>query len=260
MYAKKSLGQNFLKSKSALLSIIKAGEVTSDDTVLEIGPGRGALTEEILKAGAKLIAIEKDRELIPFLETKFNKEIKAKQLILIEGDILELDMATIIKSSKLKSSTYKLIANIPYYITGEIIRKFFEEKLSPKLMVLLVQKEVAERIVAKDNKESILSIACKAYATPKIVTKVSRGAFNPAPNVDSAVISFTNISKKLFPTNESESNFFEIMKAGFAHKRKKLGGNLKGFESKLNQEFLKKIRDKRAEELSVDDWIKLSNK
>ncbi|MES2223996.1 MAG: 16S rRNA (adenine(1518)-N(6)/adenine(1519)-N(6))-dimethyltransferase RsmA [Patescibacteria group bacterium] len=257
IYAKKSLGQNFLKSGSALRAIIVAGDIKPGDTILEIGPGKGALTAKILETGAKVIAVEKDRELIPYLEVKFAKEIESKQLTLIEGDILELSAKQILGNI----TSYKLIANIPYYITGEIIRKYFEENIQPEKMVLLVQKEVALRIVARDNKASILSIACKAYSTPRYVQTVKRDAFNPAPNVDSAIIAFENINKELFKKrNTDESRFFEIMKLGFAHKRKKLGGNLKEIANTLNQIKLEEIKDKRPENLIVRDWIDLIQK
>lgn len=266
VYAKKSLGQNFLKSGSALRAIILAGDIKPTDTILEIGPGKGALTAKILETGAKMIAVEKDRELIPYLEEKFATEIKSGQLTLIEGDILELDVKKIFDlyskalSSKLKPESYKLIANIPYYITGEIIRKFFEETNQPERMVLLVQKEVALRIVARDEKASILSIACKAYSTPRYVQTVKRDAFNPAPNVDSAIIAFEHINKDLFKKGgANEDKFFEVMKLGFAHKRKKLGGNLKEIAETLNQTKLEEIKDKRPENLTVTDWIELIN-
>ncbi len=286
MYAKKSLGQNFLKSGSALRAIIVAGEIKPKDIILEIGPGKGALTKKLLETGAKVIAIEKDRELIPYLEEKFSPEIKSKQLVLIEGDILELDMKQIFEKagklvrllgdkkntkkipSKLTTSpahnlslSYKLIANIPYYITGEVIRKFFEEKNQPEKMVLLVQKEVAHRIVARDLKESILSIACKAYSIPKYIQTVKRDAFSPAPNVDSAIIAFQHINKDIFSDIRhpiiSEKKFFEIVKLGFAHKRKKLSGNLKNIKATLNQNKFEQIKDKRAENLMLKDWIEL---
>jgi 16S rRNA (adenine1518-N6/adenine1519-N6)-dimethyltransferase len=283
MFAKKSLGQNFLKSGSALRAIIVAGQIEPNEIVLEIGPGKGALTKKLLETGTKVIAIEKDRELIPYLEEKFATEIKNKQLVLIEGDILELDMKQIFDKvvklvswlvgkqnakkipNKLTTSPthnlylpYKLIANIPYYITGEVIRKFFEEKNQPEKMVLLVQKEVAHRIVARDLKESILSIACKAYSVPKYIQTVKRDAFNPAPNVDSAIISFQHINKNTFEENKiSEKNFFETVKLGFAHKRKKLSGNLKNIKTTLNQSKFESIKDKRAENLNLKDWIEL---
>lgn len=247
MYAKKSLGQNFLRSKAALSAIVKAGMISPEDTVLEIGPGRGALTEALLTSGAKVVAVEKDQELIQVLKDKF----KGQRLDIIEGDILDMS------AKELGLKSYKLIANIPYYVTGQIIRKFLEEERQPSLMVLLLQKEVAERIVARDNKQSILSIAVGAYSTPRYITKVPRTSFSPAPNVDSAVVLFDNISKNFFEINNiNEQEFFTLVKTGFAHKRKKLGGNLKNTPTAKRPAF-DTYKDKRAEELSLEDWKKL---
>ena len=187
MKPKKSLGQNFLTSSKAVFEIVTAGEIVKGESILEIGPGKGALTEELLKAGAKLTVIEKDRELIPYLEEKFAKEIRDKSLSIIEGDVLNLDIESVFK----KNEKYKLIANIPYYITGAIIERFLSIKKKPLLMVILVQKEVAERIVARDKKESILSLAVKFYGIPKLIYKVSAGSFFPKPKVDSAVLKIT---------------------------------------------------------------------
>ncbi|MES2059502.1 MAG: 16S rRNA (adenine(1518)-N(6)/adenine(1519)-N(6))-dimethyltransferase RsmA [Patescibacteria group bacterium] len=255
--AKKSLGQNFLRSQGALRMIVSAGKVKAGDIVLEIGPGRGALTAKLLEAGAKVIAIEKDRLLIPILTEKFQTEIAENKLKIIEGDILEMSAKEIFPHVG-HVGEYKLIANIPYYITGAVVRKFLEEENQPSLMVLLLQKEVAERIVVRDGKASILSMAVKAYSDPRYVGKVERKAFSPVPNVDSAIVAFENISKRFFTENKiEEKEFFEIMKAGFAAKRKKLSGNLKKFAERLNQKYFEEIKDKRAEELTISDWKKL---
>lgn len=255
--AKKSLGQNFLKSAQAIRDIVKAGDVGPQDTVLEIGPGKGALTEALLGAGATVIAIEKDRDLFTHLTEKFQTEINSKKLILTEGDALEFDLP----NSKLLTSGYKLIANIPYNITGLIFRKFLESNNQPERMVLLVQKEVAQRISDK-IKESILSLSVKAYGTPKIISKVPARYFSPAPKVDSAIIAITNISRSNF-TNLTEKRFFDVIHAGFAHKRKVLIKNLEeglGLQKETLQkmwESLELSHNVRAEELKVEDWLKL---
>ncbi|MBP6883806.1 MAG: ribosomal RNA small subunit methyltransferase A [Candidatus Pacebacteria bacterium] len=246
--AKKSLGQNFLKSIPALNKIVEAGEVTLEDVVLEIGPGKGALTEKLLEKAGKVIAIEKDYELCHLLEEKFRKEIQDQKLILLREDILEFQVE--------KNKPYKIIANIPYNITGAILKKFLTEKNQPKLMVLMIQHEVAKRIVATDGKESILSISVKAYGEPKMILKVPARYFSPAPKVDSAVIAIKNISRQKFEENKvNEEKFWEIVKKGFAHKRKKLSGNLKGV---VDFEFLEKFGDQRAENLKLVDWIFLA--
>ena len=151
--AKKSLGQNFLKSEPALNMMCEAGEVSDKDTVLEIGPGKGALTKKLLEKAKRVIAVEKDHELFEFLQEKFVDEIKNGKLELINGDILEFDPTTYYL---LLTTSYKLIANIPYNITGAIFKKFLSSSFQPEKMVLLVQKEVADRVVARApwNKKS----------------------------------------------------------------------------------------------------------
>jgi len=253
--AKKSLGQNFLNSDGALDAIIKAGRVVKGDTVLEIGPGKGALTKRLLNAGANVIAIEKDDRLIPVLEELFVKEIKSKQLILIHGDILEFNPSIY----GLQTTDYKLIANIPYYITGEITRKFLSRDFQPSLMVVLVQKEVAERIISKDKKESILSISVKTYGEPKYIQTVKAGCFFPPPKVDSAILLIDNISKKNFKNTQQEQKFFEIVKTGFAHKRKTLSSNLKKLIPKEKLASIGIKENERAENISLKQWLELTN-
>lgn len=260
MRAKKSLGQNFLKSERALAKIVEAGDLKSGEQVLEIGPGRGALTEKLLATGCKLLAVEKDDELHEFLKQKFEEEIAEGKLILIHGDILSVDLSYYL----LPTTYYKLIANIPYNITGAILKKFLESKNQPERMVLLVQKEVAERIVAKDGRESILSISVKAYGKPKYVERVLAGSFAPAPKVDSAILVINDISKGFFEDlnqKDAEQKFFELLKAGFASKRKKLSSNLSKLYDKNSIETAFKEmslgENVRAEELRLEDWQKL---
>jgi 16S rRNA (adenine1518-N6/adenine1519-N6)-dimethyltransferase len=254
---KKSLGQNFLKSQKALADILAAGEVNAKDLILEIGPGKGALTEKLLEKSGKVVAVEKDAELAEFLKNKLGDAVKKGSLEIIEEDILNFN-PDILKGD------YKIIANIPYYITGAIIRKFSEAEHQPERMVLLVQKEVAERIAARDKKESILSISIKAYGEPKYVAKVPARYFSPAPKVDSAILSIKNISKKIFSENKiSEEKFFEAVKAGFAHKRKVVSSNLKAVFKEKTSECLQNcgIKEKsRAEDLELKDWICLAKK
>lgn len=250
MRAKKSLGQHFLTSQKIVHDIIATAELAFSDTVLEIGPGKGVLTEGLLKKVAKVIAVEKDRELVMALKETFYKETNDKQLILVEGDILTLDLNTIM------SGDYKIVANIPYYITGKFLRNMLSQKKQPTSMVLMVQQEVAKRIVASDSKESLLSISVKAYGTPHYIAAVSKKYFKPQPKVDSAIIKIENISRAFFATID-EDNFFTILKAGFAHKRKLLMRNI---ESLYNQDIkklftsLKISHSARAEELTLNEW------
>lgn len=225
--AKKSLGQNFLNSEAALMKIRDAADPMANDVILEIGPGLGALTKILLAFAGKVIAVEKDDQLYETLGTLFSAECAAGKLNLVHGDILEFDPETLRVYDDGLLATYKLVANIPYNITGAIIEKFLSTTFQPSDMVILVQKEVAERIIARDGKESILSIAVKAYGTPRYVATVKAGSFTPAPKVDSAIIAIENISRNHFTNKHHEEVFFQIVKAGFAHKRKMLAGNLK---------------------------------
>ncbi len=268
---KKSLGQHFLTSKSVLGKIIDAGDPSGDDIIIEVGPGKGILTESLLIFAGKVIAIEKDRMLVTQLREKFSKAITENRLDLIEGDILDFD-PSVMEFYK-RELEYKVIANIPYYITNAIIRLFLESTAQPSTMVLLIQKEVAERIVARNKKESLLSIAVKAYGTPKIVAKVPAGAFNPPPKVDSAILVIEDISKKHFQNkdgtrktpdsakNIDEKTFFAVVRAGFAHKRKKLAGNLTILykKDKIKEVFeqLGMTINTRAEDITMNGWLKL---
>lgn len=256
---KKSLGQNFLTSIPARIAIVNAGKLTPNDIVLEIGPGKGFLTKGLLESGATVVALEKDRELLPVLSETFSKEIETKQLTVIEGDALEFE----ISNHKPVTSNYKLIANIPYYITGAILSLYLSHKHQPTHMVVLVQKEVAERVVARDKKESILSLAVKVYGDPKLVYRVNKGSFNPIPSVDSAVLSIENISRKNFRNKKQEENFFLVVKSGFSHKRKFLISNLKEKIPEINWQelFIKNsLNEKvRAEDVTLAQWLQLSS-
>lgn len=274
VFAKKTLGQNFLKSQKALNQIIEAAGDLKDKTVLEIGPGMGSLTERLIKTPAKeIILIEMDNRLIPILEEKFKKEIKSKKIRMIHDDILKVDLNSI----GIKKGEYSLIANIPYYITGAIIRNVIGGDMYPEKAVVLVQKEVAERIIARNKKESILSIAVKVIGLPKIIDKVPKGAFVPSPKVDSAILLIDKISKDNFlikseaikkdggnesKNNTNEKRFFDILHAGFAHKRKLLKSNLKekGIFSDTEKalELCEIKQDARAEILTLEQWKKLS--
>jgi 16S rRNA (adenine1518-N6/adenine1519-N6)-dimethyltransferase len=256
LFAKKSLGQNFLISPRITETIAHTADLKKGDCVLEIGPGKGMLTRELLKTGARVIAVEKDDRLIPILLENFARETREGRFTLIHGDILEIDLSTVI------TEPYKVVANIPYYITGEIFRLFLSDiKNKPTAILLMVQKEIAQRL--KDTKESILSLSVKAYGSVSIVTHVSRGNFFPVPNVDSTVIHIHSIHDP-FTDSVHEKRFFEIVKAGFAHKRKKLISNLSDvFEKEEILTLFKQnniSENARSEDIPLETWLALAKK
>lgn len=270
---KKSLGQNFLTSEWALQKIVETADIKKDDTILEVGPGKGALTAEILKCEPKkVLAIEKDDSMIPLLQETFHKNIEDGSFILENGDILEFDPDASFLSSPARSGIhvlekgYKIVANIPYYITGHFIRKFLTADNKPSKMVLLIQKEVAERIVAKNGKESLLSLSVKAYGEPKYIMTVNKGSFFPAPNVDSAIIEIDLSQQPInnhFISKEEEQRFFDILHAGFTQKRKMILGNLAeifGGREKTEEKLKNCGIDpkSRAEDMKLGDWKCLS--
>src|SRR3989344_3677536 len=253
---KKSLGQHFLNSEKALCDIMTAASISAGETILEIGPGTGVLTEKLLGTGAAVIAVEKDPRACDVLKEKFSGDIARGRLQLVHGDILDNNLVPV-------ASPYTIVANIPYYITGAILEKFLEHGPRPDKMVIMVQKEVAERIISRDGKESILSISVKAFGTPRMIAKVTRGAFIPPPEVDSAILAIEDISDRSFiQSGIAIDRFFKIVKAGFAHKRKFLIRNLEVVSSQDNLEKvwskLNIKRDVRAENLRTEMWLEIS--
>ncbi len=254
MKAKKSLGQNFLKCSWVSSKMIFAASLQESETVLEIGPGKGALTKSLLRAGAQVIAVEKDERLIEFLKDKFSDEISKGQLVLYNTDIKD-----IIKDMRFLKGLgrYKLIANIPYYISGELLRLFLTLQNKPELIVFLVQKEVAQRVVS--SKESLLSLSVKFFGEPEYIATVGKKCFTPSPKVDSAILKIA--VKKRLPYGELEDEFFKVLHAAFSSKRKKLINNLSPLCDKESlQEFFKGHKwseNLRAEDLSLEKYLEL---
>ncbi len=255
MTAKKSLGQYFLTAPQVIKKTVEAAELTDKDVVLEIGPGDGALTKELIMRAKKVIAVEKDVKLINILKQTFKKEIEKNILELIHDDILLCDFSKL----KLTNKSYKVVANIPYYITGILIRTLLTNKIQPDTIVLIVQKEIAERI-ARDKKESLLSLSVKAYGSPKYIGTIKPGAFRPSPKVDSAILLIKDISRDFF-IDIGEKVFFKAVKTGFSSKRKQVLNNLEKIKDKdsLIQIFNKFGIDTkiRAEDISLETWKKI---
>lgn len=263
--AKKSLGQNFLTSKVAIRDMVDAANIIPGDLVLEIGPGKGALTTEILSRGGRVIAIEKDDRMIPLLKERFSDDISRGALSVVHGDIVGNKVwKTLVREYALVDKNYSVVANIPYYITGLLFRLFLKTGPQPKSLIFLVQKEVAQSAVGKGGKESILSLSLKAYGTPRNVRKVERKLFSPQPKVDSAILAVSDISRRRFATRADERRFFDILHAGFSSKRKTLANNLSKGLGKEKSDIERLLASLtlppavRAEDVGIDDWIRLS--
>ncbi len=254
---KKSLGQNFLVNEGVYKKIVAALEIKRSDMIIEVGPGLGTLTGYLAESGAKIIAVEKDRRLIDWLKKKF--KAFSNRIEAIEDDILRMD----IKKLGIRENDYKVVGNIPYYITSRLIRNILEDWPSPKLVVLMVQKEVAQRIVAKPPNMSLLAVSVQYYAEPKIISYVSAGSFYPPPEVDSAIVKLATRNLEL-GTSEVK-NFFKVAKAGFAGKRKQLINNLAAGLKISKQEIQQKLSlidinpQRRAETITIEEWQKITN-
>jgi len=255
----KKLGQVFLKDREVVQKIIQAAEIKPKDQILEIGPGKGVLTEFLLKTGAEIIAVEKDPELVKFLKNIFKEELNFN---IIQGDIRDFFENT---EYKILKPGYKAIGNIPYYLTSRLLRLLLESPTRPESIVLMIQKEVAERLMAKPPKMNLLSASVQFYAKPEIICYVPKTAFDPVPKVDSAVIRITPIKTTENMDKIQIKRFFRIVKAGFEQPRKllinNLSKNLQIEKASLQKTFLQlNIPLKtRAQNLSIKEWGSLSS-
>jgi len=255
----KGLGQNFLIDKEVVKKFIESAELKPNDVVLEIGPGLGVLTQELAKKAGRVIAVEKDPSMVKVL-----KELlgcwNVRNVRVVKDDILKINPKYyyIIPNTK-----YKIVANLPFYLTVPVIRKFLESNYQPRGMILIVQKEVGQRICAKPPDMNLLAVSVQIYAKPEIVSYISKNSFWPKPKVDSAIIRIApliNADRKLI----NADLFFKIVRAGFSQPRKQLLNNLSK-TLKFNKEKTKSwlLKNKiqpiqRAETLKVCDWINLT--
>lgn len=249
-------GQNFLVDDKVLKAIIEKANIKPGETILEIGPGFGVLTEALLSSGAKVVAVERDRALAGYLRRRFRATANFN---LINADILRLDLADHI------APPYRIISNIPYSITGKIINKFVAgHGPKPTDMLILVQKEVGERICAQPGKMSLLAIAVKLYGEPSLELSVPRACFWPVPRVDSVLLKIVNIKAQTSYPIQDFKAFWRLAHFGFSSPRKQLHNNLAaglGIRSEAVKTTLHKLKigePARAQELSIDEWVKLS--
>ena len=268
------LGQHFLTSAAIAKRMVESANIQPTDVVLEVGPGKGMLTQFLVEKAKKVIAIEKDRQFVPYLREKYKD---AKNLEIVEGDILKIplnphflrqrtDPPSAEKGELLSrcnrdlvgfpTLSFKIVANLPYYITSRFLRLFLEEMVNkPQSMMLMVQKEVAERICAKPPNMNLLALSVQAFGTPHILFKVSRGSFLPPPEVDSAVIAIEHISDAFFKKHHiSPKEFFKLPKKAFSQKRKMLRASLSNHIAEVGLPHIEHLLKKRPQELSLEDW------
>jgi 16S rRNA (adenine1518-N6/adenine1519-N6)-dimethyltransferase len=247
-----NLGQHFLQDESVADDMVAASSVSDSTTVLEIGPGKGILTKKLISQARRVIAVEKDPELAESLRKRFAEDIANDQLHVETGDIRDFSLQTLISEK-----VYSVVANIPYYITSDLIRNLLTAAKKPDHITVLVQKEVAQRIVAENGKHSRLSLFVHAYAQPRIVRTVQPNAFSPLPNVDSAILSLENISNSFFFDTNADA-LFELIRVGFQHKRKTIWNNLKvSYEESILENALNNCdvdKQLRPERLALKQW------
>lgn len=249
---KKSLGQHWLRDRDVLAHIADCAEITDSDTVLEIGPGLGTLTSELLRRSKQVIAVEFDEDLARKLPAQF----PGKNLEVVQSDILAFDLSQL-------PADYKVVANVPYYITSKIVQLLMTATNKPSIAVLLVQKEVAQRLAARPGDMSILAVSAQIFADVTLGEIVPAAKFTPPPKVDSQVVIFKSRAQS-YLTDVTEKEFFRVVKAGFSSKRKKLRSSLSGglgISTKQAEEYLARAKidpNVRAEDLSLDNWTNLT--
>ncbi len=249
---KKELGQHWLKDRDILAAIADDAELLPDDTVLEIGPGLGTLTSELLRRTGSVVAVEFD----PDLARKLPGQFPGKNLTVVHEDILQFDLGAL-------PAGYKVVANVPYYITSKIIETLMTAENKPSLVVILVQKEVAQRVAARAGDMSILAVSAQVFAEAHLGVEVSREFFTPPPKVDSQVVVLRTREHPLVAP-EDEKAFFRVVKAGFSAKRKKLRSSIAAglaISKPAAEELLRHADinpELRAEDLSIDDWLRLA--
>ncbi|MFC1865535.1 16S rRNA (adenine(1518)-N(6)/adenine(1519)-N(6))-dimethyltransferase RsmA [Chloroflexota bacterium] len=254
--SRKSLGQNFLIDMKVLEKVVLAAELTTGDSVIEVGPGLGVLTRELAQRAGRVIAVEKDDRLAAVLKKEMADSNKVS---IINRDILKINPIDLLGGQAAK---YKVVANLPYYITSAVLRHFLEASPKPEMMVVMLQKEVAEGIAAADGRMSLLSISVWLYGRPQIIDYVPAAAFHPQPKVDSAILKISVYSKPAVAVDDIDG-FFNLVRAGFSASRKQLPNSLASGLGLSKTEILPLLeaagimQKRRAETLALEEWYKL---
>jgi len=253
----KGLGQNFICNQVVLERIVAAAELSADDVVLEIGAGLGTLTERLAREAGRVVAVELDGRLIPVLQSTL---AYLTNITLIQGDILALDPAALVNSS---DQQYKVVANLPYYITSAVLRHLLEASFRPQCIVVTVQREVAERIVATPGQMSLLAVSVQFYGQPRLLFRIKPGSFYPSPGVESAVVRVDLYSTPPVDV-EAAGSFFHVVRAGFSQRRKQLRNTLAAGLRRPPEEVAAKLEGvgvdprRRAQTLSLEEWARVA--
>lgn len=253
--AKKSLGQHFLVDTSVLQTIVEAAELSEEDTVIEVGPGLGILTVELVRNAGNVVAVELDAKLASLLKSRLGSPANLR---VVNADILKVNPSQLLEGE----NKYKVVANLPYYITSPVLRYFVEASPKPSLMVMMVQKEVGEAIVADPGKMSLLAVSLQVYSKPRIICHVPAHSFYPQPKVDSVILRFDILPEPVVKVSDI-NGFFSLVRSGFSSPRKQLhnslahGLDIKPSEVMLLLEKAKIDPKRRAEALNLGEWAKL---
>ena len=260
LQARKSLGQHFLVDETALATILDAAELSPENTVIEVGPGLGVLTEELARRAGRVIAVELDDRLAAALGKRLASQ---DNVSVVNGNILEVDLAGLLGVDCVDAAPgYKVVANLPYYITSPVLRRFLEAPQRPETMVVMVQREVAETIAAAPGAMSLLSVSVQFYGEPVVVGIVPATSFYPPPAVDSAILKIT-ATESLRLAVADQPGFFGLVRAGFSASRKQLANSLANGLGRSRDEVLPLLETagidpkRRAETLSVAEWVRL---
>ena len=254
---RKGLGQNFLTDPVALERIVAAADLSSSDLVVEVGAGAGTLTRPLAEQAGRVLALELDDQLVTLLRDEL---AELQNVVIIHGDVLHFS------SPELIHRGYKVVGNLPYYITSAVLRRFLSRMPRPRLMVVTVQREVAERVVAKPDKMNLLAVSVQFYGQPHIVARIPAGAFYPAPKVDSAVVRIDVGERPAVSLGEEldEASFFRVVRAGFSQKRKKLRNSLSAGLRSSPLEVSEALEQagvdpgRRAQTLSLQEWASVT--
>ncbi|MBC7232002.1 MAG: 16S rRNA (adenine(1518)-N(6)/adenine(1519)-N(6))-dimethyltransferase RsmA [Chloroflexi bacterium] len=255
----KELGQNFLVDRRVLKRILAAAEVGPEDIVLEIGSGLGALTEALAERAQRVVAVEVDPDLVALLRERL---ASLPNVEIVTADILSLDISRLLQDGAGNVPTYKVVANIPYYITSAVMRHLLEASPKPQLIVLMLQKEVAQRIIAQPGQMSLLAVSVQFYGQPRIIAHVPASAFYPVPKVDSAIVRVDPHTQQPLEQDEVRP-FFEVVRAGFAQRRKQLRNALVhglGVSAERIAQAMQEAgidEQRRAQTLSIHEWVAL---